>query len=282
MTEIICHGKYYWQLVFDYDNSNNSGSIDEEFVIKENKVVDKKEFLKKKLNIQHNYTFNSQTSFSIKYVESVLESNLNSTNTYNVHDAIAKEYETISDTNERHEYETIHKKKYTIGPHSKLQLYMLCYETDGATVKTGIVSTSPNKNYNIIIKFNVTMYILGLNELESRLMNTFPGIDNISEWRRIRDVIIQNSTKPDEQRFLELVKVMNQTHPGSSNRVEWNDIRGTCNEILQEWSTEKQLLFIKLLKRLSTIHPSVDNKKEWGEIRSVVDNILNHLVKKSF
>lgn len=164
------------------------------------------------------------------------------------------------------------------------------------TVTSGKMSTNQGQSVNDV---QGKVNIVGLDELERQLMNTFPNVHNKPQWEQIRNTIISCSEYDDEIRFLVLVKRLACRRPNTQylelqsdgslkvvrmcNQVEWNEIRNTCCDILSDWdsSSDKQQLFNKLLKFLSRIFPEQDNKEEWAAIRDVCNNILNNFTTKN-
>ena len=279
-TETISvKGKYYWELVFNYDNSQNSGTLTEEIMIRETKEIDKKQFLKNVVKVSSGFSFKSTNGFSVNYMGSTANKQLE----YGFHVEASYEFERQSETSEKYTYERIHKRIWNIGPNSKLRLYRLCYQMDGALIKSDIVSTSTDVEITVDINYQITKRLLGFTDIEHQLLNTRPGRDNKGEWDNIRNSIISASAYEDLTRFNKLVGTLSTITPSNDNKSEWASIRSTCGQILNEWNAlDKQDLLIKLLKQFSVTVPGSSNTAEWANIRNVSNTILNALTRKDF
>ncbi len=267
-------GKYYWELVFNYDNSDNGSEIEYKATYHRKKSVNYKDFLSSKLNITSGYKLENQSSTSIKY------DGFNASNTinYSVHQEVASELVSTSESATTIDDESDVIQDYHVAPHSKLALYRLCYIMDGVTVTTDTVSTTTNVPVFVQLHFTVTTHILGLGQTLNQFAHTFPGSSNVSEWANIRNEIVGASDTSEEVQFKQFVQVLAVTHPTRDNIAEWNAIAQTSNEVLRDWqSIDKQALLIKLLNRFSVTKPGRDNIAEWTAIRNVVDPILHSI-----
>lgn len=272
---VVANGKYFWELVFNYDNSNNTGEIEHNIKIKKSKRINSKELLTTKLNIKSGFSYKNKSSISLKF-EGI--DNASSSVEYTYHLDIGRELSRTAETAEEIIEETEVERKYTVGAKGKLSLYRLCYITEGAITKTDIVATLPQEDVIVNLKFTATQQILGLSEILDQFRNTYPGSDNIQEWKTIRNSIIQHSDKPSEEAFRYFIETLKGITPSSDNKSEWSAIRTTCSEILADWEgTEKQLLFKKLLTRFEATIPGSDNKSEWSAIRKVSNSILKSI-----
>lgn len=275
METVIVKGKYYWELIFNYDNSENPGTIEDKSIIKKKKTINSKIFLSTKFNITTQFKFENESSFSLKFDGVGDGSNKIM---YSIHIDTSYELVKSSEKSETIEEETEIERTYTVGPHGKLSLYRLCYEMNGVEIKTDIVSTNPEENVFIDLNFSCIKQILGLDIILNLFGNIFPQSSNIREWKRIRDDIIKYSNKSQEEKFKKFIEILNTIVPKKDNKGEWSDIRNTCNEILIEWENiDKQLLFKKILTRFSSIYPRKHNKGEWASIRDLSNKILNGL-----
>ncbi|NEO30896.1 MAG: hypothetical protein F6K36_10790 [Symploca sp. SIO3C6] len=272
---VVANGKYFWELVFSYDNSNNPGEIEHTIKIKKSKKINSRQLLETKFSIKSGFTYKNKSSVSLKF-DGVADNS--SSVEFSYHLDIAKELTRTAETAEEIIEETEVERKYTVGGKGKLSLYRLCYITEGAITKTDIVATSPQDDVIVDLKFTMTKRILGLSEILDRFRNTHPGSDNILEWRIIRDAIVAVSDEADEKAFRHFVETLSRITPSRDNKAEWAGIRTTCTQILAEWdSTQKQLLFKKLLTRFEATVPGSDNKAEWAAIRQVSHSILNSI-----
>lgn len=274
VVSVTSEGRYYWELVFDYDNSENTGSIQEKIQIKKHKIVNSKEFLSTKFNVNSGFTYKNSSSFALQFDGAKVGSNL----AYGFHIEIANEMVESSQTGKTIDESTEIDRTFDIGPHGKLSLYRLCYITDGASLKTDIVSTVPEADIIVHLEFSCLHRILGLQQILDTLLSIHPGSSNIGEWDHVRNSIIKNSYENQQQQFYQLVRTLGIITPGRDNTVEWSRIRETCSEILIDWvRVDKILLFRKLLERLGDTIPGRDNKGEWSTIRNVCHNILSNM-----
>lgn len=273
-TSVNLTGRYYWELVFSYDNTNNSGTIVDQFTYQKETKIDTTTFRQSTIKRNEIWDYSNKTNFKISWKVINVSTDLN----YSYHLEASKELvekftENIVTTTSESRTRT-----YTIGAGSKLNLYRLVYSTVGMTIKTDIFSTVPLPANQIIIQYTVQESILGFDKLSSTLLNTFPGRDNKAEWATIRNSIISSSHKDEIEQFRDLVKTMSGISPGRDNKAEWANIRVTCNEILSDWdSYTKQRLLNKLLFRLSSTRPGSRNCAEWATIRKATTEILNNL-----
>lgn len=275
---IVIKGRYFWELVFSYDNSNNTKEIKHTFKVKTIRKINYKEMLKSNLNIKAGFIYENKSSISLKFegYGGSLESK------YNLHVDIASELSKNTETAEEIIQEEEVNREYIVGGGGKLNLYRLCYVTDGAIVKTDTLATSPEEDVIVDLKFTVTEYILGLREIIDQFHNTYPGVSNKQEWKAIREAIIKHSDRSDAKVFRYFVEELSKIKPINDNKDEWNGIRTTCSEILKDWEeTNKQLLFNKLLTRFESTIPGEHNKDEWDVIRKRSKSIL-HSVKQTF
>lgn len=275
-SNIVLSGKYYWELMFSYDNSENVGTILHKFKITKKRVISTKYVLNKVLNVKNNYRFGHKSSTSISLSKVV---DVNGSVDFSIHREVSKELSVKVETGEELVEETIIEQVYEIGPKSKLKLYRLCYEMDGVIVKTDIVSSSPMEDAYVELHFDMSNRILGLQEILEHLSTIRPREDNKLEWKAIRDSIIRHSDDSMETQFRSLLEILSGTTPGHDNKVEWGEIRRTCLEIIEEWDDgEKQLFLVKLLRRFESIFPGRDNKEEWASIRSESRRIREAIV----
>jgi hypothetical protein len=266
-------GRYFWELVFSLDNSGNSGSITRSTKIRSERKTSFKELLTNKFNIQTAYTLNSKSSVSLKF--DGLGDGSGSTDQslhLEVANDIVRSTETGVETNEVAEFEEV----FNIAGGGKLEVYRLCYATDGGIRKSDIIATQPKDDIFVNLRFTAQTRILGLNEILDRFLNTFPGSSNVVEWQNIRNGIVSISDRSSEEKFRGFVEILSGVTPGHENTVEWANIRQTCSEILADYdSKDKQDLFKKLLTRFLVTVPGSSNTVEWARIRDVSSNVLN-------
>jgi hypothetical protein len=284
-TQVI-DGKYYWELIFSYDNRDNPGTITRKVKRTTKTSVHSKALLKHKFHIDLGYKFESKASASLKF-EGLGEGSASVSHEFHV--KTAEDLERQSETDEKIDTEVTEEKEYVIGPRGMLNLYQLCYQTDGVTGRTETEATQPLPDQIVKLKFSCQRRILGLPEILEKFSHTDPGQANQPEWRAIRNSIIQNTNQPALTQFKCFVEQLNKTSPTVHNIPEWTEIRNTCTEILGSWEkrgdpdewgrgqTDKQLLFKKLLSRFSVTRPNLHNLNEWAEIRALSDKILTGL-----
>jgi hypothetical protein len=268
----VIEGRYYWQLVFNYDNSDNTGDITQTYKYKQIKTVSSRELILNTFKINSEFTYKSETSASVKF-EGVGEGSASVE--YTIHIDTAYELQKTSETNTTIMEESEKTRQYVIGPGGKLSLYQLHYVTEGVAVEADIFATAPQPDAIVKLKFRAFTRILGLADVLYLFSHTFPESSNKAEWERIRENIVRNSAAPADTQFKLFVGTLEGISPGSSNTREWAGIRSTCSEILLQWdNTDKQLLFKKLVARFSSTVPERENTREWGKIRQLSDEIL--------
>lgn len=268
----IVDGRYFWQLVFDYDNTDNSGEIKHEYKARQKRVITSRDLISHRFSINAGFSYANQKSASIVF-EGVVD--VGASTEYKFHIETAYELQKTSETSETIETEHEETRTYVIGPHSKVRLYQLCYTTDGVHLATNIFVTNPKPDVHVQLKFSCVKNILGFDEVLQQFSNTFPGRDNRVEWERIRESIMSNRSASQRDQFRAFVECLSGITPGRDNKIEWELIRKTCGEIKAEFETkDMQVLFNKLLHRFSNTTPGSSNTLEWQAIRDVSKRIL--------
>lgn len=268
-------GRYYWELVFSYDNSaNKTSSIEYDVEYTKTKRVDSKQFMSNKFNVNTGFKFENEASASMSFDGLGSASDKTS---YSYHLDLAYELVKTSETAASISESKTIQKKFKIGPGDKMSIYRLCYDSDAGSQRTDIEASAPlnEDDVTVAMNFSCVKRIVGLGAILATFRNTTPSEENMVEWASIRDNIVKNSDKPGEQRFRSFVESLRKIFPKNSNTVEWSGIRDTCGEIIDDWNrTEKQLLFQKLLNRFTTVKPSRSNTVEWAAIRDLSTRIL--------
>jgi hypothetical protein len=274
ITEVV-QGKYYWELVFNFDNTSNNLPITRNHTVYTRKTVETKEFLRNKFNISAGFKFDNQTSASVKF-EGVGEGS--ESVSYQVHLDLAHELERTSETAGGSVREETVATTYTVGGGMKLALYQLCYVSDSVSTRTDTVSTASGSDVLVDLRFSCIKRIPGLQQILDAFGRIRPREDNKEEWLQIRNSVVRYSDRPQDQAFKAFVEVLKGINPGRDNRDEWAEIRTTCGELLQDWdSTEHTLLLKKLLNRFLQTEPREDNREEWATIRGTSDKIVTGL-----
>ncbi|WP_355290996.1 hypothetical protein [Methylobacterium sp. EM32] len=268
----IVDGRYFWQLVFDYDNTHNSGEIKHEYKTRQKRVITSRELISHRFSVNTGFSYGNKQSASVVF-EGVVD--VGASTEYKFHIETAYELQKTSETSETIETEHEETRTYVIGPHSKVSLYQLCYTTDGVQLATNIFVTNPKPDLNVKLKFSCIKYILGFDDILLQFSRTFPGSDNKVEWERIRESIMSHRSASQRDQFRAFVESLSGITPGRDNKVEWELIRKTCEEIKAEFETkDMQVLFNKLLHRFSTTTPGSSNRVEWQAIRELSQRIL--------
>lgn len=274
--DVKVKGRYYWELLFSYDNSANKNTeITKTIKWITSKTVNSKEFLSNKFNINAGFSYKNESSATLKF-EGEGEGSEKTEFSLHVDSAyeLIKTNETNKDVSKTEEQES----NFKIGAGDKLAVYRLCYESDGVQQKTFTTATEKRNDTVVYLNFRCGKHICGLGNILNQFAHTDPYWSNREEWGRIRDSIVGSSHLTESAAFHQFVQTLSEITPQNENRDEWAAIRGTCREILNDWdSTDKQLLLKKLVLRFSTTKPWVTNKAEWGEIRRVSEDILGNL-----
>lgn len=269
-NSVAVEGRYYWSLLFDYENPNSTGSIVRKQRITRKRTVDSKYFMSHNFDVKTGFSFRNKSSASLKF-DGVTAS---SETEWNFHLDLAYQLVKTVETAEKIEEESVLEEEYTIGPGGRLALYQLCYSSDGVSHTTDTTSTTPRDDVVVRLKFTCVKHILGLNDMLEQFSHTFPNSANKPEWENIRNSIVEYSDRTEEEAFRNFVETLRTVKPHRDNKPEWTAIRETCEEILHDWDArDKQDLFNKLAYRFSVTKPNRDNKPEWQAIRDLADEI---------
>jgi len=153
-TEIITvplEGVFYWKLVFDYDNSNNAGSITQTYRYRTIEKFRRSTFLEKTQESLHQ-TQNATLGLNINTTYSFFSANVD------------YRYEEINDffsTTVRAQVDASLEnfseieRRYEIGPHSKLALYQRYFVAPGITYACDAHSTTQGPDERV--RIDVTM-----------------------------------------------------------------------------------------------------------------------------
>ncbi|MDX8355803.1 hypothetical protein [Cognatiyoonia sp. IB215182] len=265
-------GRYFWQTVFNLDNSGNNASLKRTIEIERRATLTSKSFLTKAFDTKSIFKFGNKTSASLKFkgvgAENTTEFNMHLELASRLEEKLERTTETYSGYKETHIYE--------VGPNSKLALYRLHYESDGVVAETEILSTTKSADVFVDLNFTLEKELLGLEEILLVLRDTKPSQDNVAEWTTVRNSIVSSSHKPYDEAFGDLLDTLESITPGRANTAEWAEIRNTCSEIkTSRGTTDDQLLLRKLLTRFSVTIPGQDNKAEWAKIKEESDRLLS-------
>jgi hypothetical protein len=266
-------------LVFDYDNSGNKETISRTMEYSTTKKVISRSLIENKFHVGAEYEYKGELSAKLSLkkigeVSSKIESR--------VHIDTANDLVTSCEENKEIDETFTDSQVYKIAGGSRLTLYQLCYDMDGASCKTGVLvstpGTAPGPEVKVDVTFTCTTSILGFTDILDRLFNTHPGSQNTAEWASIRQCITQNRDGTAEDAFYALVNTLNNIRPLSANTAEWTNIRAACTQILRDWKhTDKTLLLKVLLSQFADTFPSHDNRDEWEAIRNTSNAILGAL-----
>jgi len=272
-------GTYKWKLIFDYDNSGNSASINHKIEYSRTEKVSSRQFLKNTFKVNAAFDYKQEASAKVSLTK---VGDASSTITATAH--LDTAYELVQESETKTDIDQTHKesKDYTVGPKSRFTLYQLCYTMDGVDVATDTLASTngraPDPDVTVPLTFSCTTSVLGFPDIVDQLFKTVPGSSNVEEWARIRQNITLNRDASEEEAFYQLVTTLNSTVPGRDNKDEWARIRVACSHILDSWAdTDKTLLLKVLLSQFADTRPSNDNKDEWEAIRNVSNAILTAL-----
>ncbi len=274
---ITVMGTYYWELVFDYDNTGNSATFIHKHTIVESKKFHSRAFAKEKFNLTSGYKLEAKTSVDLKFLKSSGSGSLS----YSFHSELATELEKTYEETLDYEYTSTIEKTYNIGPGSKATLYQLMFKSDFGTYATRTISTFPKPVEYVYLDFELNEEILGLEDmLDNVLLTTSPGRGNIGEWAEIRDNIVRYSSYDDHTRLYQLLSTLKTISPSRDNILEWAAIRTTSTEILNNWNTiNRNSLYRQLLARFRDTNPWRDNTLEWANIRAEATSIYNTTIQ---
>ena len=162
-------GIFYWKLVFDYDNSNNAGSITQTYRYKTIEKFRRSTFLEKAQESLHQ-TQNATLGLNIDTTYSLFSANvdyryeeINDFFTTTVRAQADASLEKFSEIERRCMYPHTHTRSYLggadnvdeIGPHSKLALYQRYFVAPGITYACDTHSTTQGSDERV--RIDVTM-----------------------------------------------------------------------------------------------------------------------------
>lgn len=272
-------GRYFWELIFSYDNQDNDQArLVHTDYYRVGKTVNVKRFIRNVFRKSSSYKSSVESSISLKF-GGIVDIGGSSELAASTHLELSSELERGAELDTTiDEYREV-RREIEVGPKAKVELFRLCYEMEGSVIRTDIVSTKRKAELDDVtveLGFVLIERIVGINELLAVLVSTVPRNYNKKAWRRIRDTIVSNWHKSEEEAFKALVTQLGQTKPNDKKRL-WSSVRATCAEILRDWEqVDRNHLFTKLLVRLANTRPSVEkkNKGYWERIRTTCDDLL--------
>jgi hypothetical protein len=272
-TDLQVPGRYYWEPLFRYNNTSNGAEVEEVRTVRRKTVVRTRDMVRTSTTIKEVWDFKSEASVKFKYLGADIGGKIN----VDYHSEVAREVETIRETNVDTEEEVTIQRTFRVPAGANLTVYRLMFESPAGIVETELLSTEPDPEIQVRLRFGIERSIPGLQEVLHVLQQIHPGEHNIVEWETIRNSIVSSSTLTDDEQFRQLVETLGRTSPSRSNITEWRAIRATCAEILSDWDAfVRPALFHKLLRRFLATHPRRDNQGEWAAIRGVSDQVIQN------
>jgi len=160
-TKITANGRYFWELIFSYDNRDNTGSEITRTVRKEKtRQVNSRVFLSEKLKTT-GYAFKNQTNASLSF-EGVTAGG---STEHSYHIDAAMDLEEISETKTNIEETEYFEETFTVKPGDSLAAYRLCYASDGVFISTDVISVnsvdgSPPDDIIVELQFSAKLRLL--------------------------------------------------------------------------------------------------------------------------
>lgn len=267
-------GRYYWRLVFSYDNTGQDVSVTKTITINKSKKLDIRSFISSTSKSFSRSDGNIDLGAKLNFNFITASNNAN----YSIHRTHAIDLVNNSNNHSVLEESSSTTTTITIRPNSKYELYQLVYDSLGVQVVTDIESSTPRPDVFVNMTFSVDSTIPGLDEFFSTLLTIDDMDENKSEWKRLHISLIEHSHRSDLLRLDQFVKLLTEISPQNANIDEFTEIRRTATQILSDWDKfSKTKLFEKLLTHFQTVEPLISNRPQWKRIRELSSRILNQL-----
>jgi len=139
-------GRIFWKLVFEYDNTDNSGEIRQEISTDIVKSYKSSTFREDVSKVTHSYLekIGVSTEAGASYGPVSAKVSASYENSKEINDLM--ETTTRSQTETTVESKVTIKRSYTVGPHSKLSLFQQYFSSPGVELAADVFSTKPGKD----------------------------------------------------------------------------------------------------------------------------------------
>ncbi|KAI0265966.1 hypothetical protein BC834DRAFT_159647 [Gloeopeniophorella convolvens] len=179
-------GKLAWELVFQHDNSNNSGSIVYAGSVKLVKSYSSSQFLKHISETTAKLSESNQVSTEAGASYGPVSASLKYPHANSTH--ITDMLQDITQIDQSQAMATEMNHSYTVGPNSTLCLYQRSFVVRGISVKTDVFCTSPNPltsdqlEEDVPLEFILrpNLYLVGLNVVYTKDLS-FRPTDRVRE-----------------------------------------------------------------------------------------------------
>ncbi|KAI0265965.1 hypothetical protein BC834DRAFT_824277 [Gloeopeniophorella convolvens] len=137
-------GKFVWELVFQYDNSGNSGTIEHTYSVEIVESYSSSQFLKSVSETTTKLSESNEVSTEVGASYGPVSASLkySYTNSKEITDVLQNT--TQSQIDQSQTTTTTETRSYTVGPYSTLCLYQRSFVAPGIAVKNDTFRTSPN------------------------------------------------------------------------------------------------------------------------------------------
>ncbi|KAI0696445.1 hypothetical protein BC835DRAFT_1271922 [Cytidiella melzeri] len=153
--QVSVDGTLSWDLIFNYDNSTNSGAIRESIMITTVESVEFTAFeqtfnetVRKELEKEH---VNTEVGASYEGINSKIDASIDVSS--EVNDTLRQTTENTFKSN--YSKTTTFQRDITVGPNSKLALYQQRFQAPGINVQGSAVSTNPPSPQAVTIEYTV-------------------------------------------------------------------------------------------------------------------------------
>uniref|UniRef100_T1IT88 Uncharacterized protein n=1 Tax=Strigamia maritima TaxID=126957 RepID=T1IT88_STRMM len=140
-------GKYSWELLFDIDNTNNSGHIIRKEEYKVSLFISYDQLLSQVNEYAHKAHVGFESGAKLEVVSVSMSSGFES--------SVSQKYESTTKNHEEKREELTKTSEFDVGPNSKLVLYRLVFNGPGISYVTDTLSSTPRNISDVIISCTV-------------------------------------------------------------------------------------------------------------------------------
>ncbi|KAF5380138.1 hypothetical protein D9615_006302 [Tricholomella constricta] len=135
--------QFHWNLVFDYDNTGNTGSIVQEYKIKMSGSYTSKTYMETVSSNTRKFAESNEIELATGASYGPVSANLKNTSHTSKEVTDMLQNTTSHQTEETEQWSQEEKRSYTVGPHSRVCLYQRSFEAAGMYVKEDVFRTTP-------------------------------------------------------------------------------------------------------------------------------------------
>ncbi|KAA8907998.1 hypothetical protein FN846DRAFT_946297 [Sphaerosporella brunnea] len=159
-TEVPLKGCFYWKLVFDYDNSDNAGTITQTYRHRTIERFSQSTFSERATEATRKESGSVKVGSEYRVVSASVEYGFEGS--WQVNDMLSTT--TRSQTDLNREIVSEFEREYRIGPHSKLSLYQLYFDGPGITYGCDVYRTTkePREEVMIHVRMKEIEFVSGI------------------------------------------------------------------------------------------------------------------------